>query len=65
MTGTYILHIISPYSEDNEDCAVYVPLTVLHSGDYYLFESDSEDDEELQSEEQKPQSETACQVRDT
>uniref|UniRef100_A0A671WL73 Piezo type mechanosensitive ion channel component 1 (Er blood group) n=1 Tax=Sparus aurata TaxID=8175 RepID=A0A671WL73_SPAAU len=27
--------------------------TVLHSGEYYLFESDSEDEEELQSEEQK------------
>uniref|UniRef100_A0A671WHE0 Piezo type mechanosensitive ion channel component 1 (Er blood group) n=1 Tax=Sparus aurata TaxID=8175 RepID=A0A671WHE0_SPAAU len=26
--------------------------TVLHSGEYYLFESDSEDEEELQSEEQ-------------
>uniref|UniRef100_A0A8C4IHU7 Piezo type mechanosensitive ion channel component 1 (Er blood group) n=1 Tax=Dicentrarchus labrax TaxID=13489 RepID=A0A8C4IHU7_DICLA len=37
--------------------------TVLHSGEYYLFESDSEDEEELQSEEQKPQKQTACQVR--
>uniref|UniRef100_A0A671WPM8 Piezo type mechanosensitive ion channel component 1 (Er blood group) n=1 Tax=Sparus aurata TaxID=8175 RepID=A0A671WPM8_SPAAU len=34
--------------------------TVLHSGEYYLFESDSEDEEELQSEEQKPQKQTAC-----
>lgn len=38
---------------------------VLHSGEYYLFESDSEDEEELQSEEQKPQKHTACQVRHT
>uniref|UniRef100_A0A3P9CR04 Piezo type mechanosensitive ion channel component 1 (Er blood group) n=1 Tax=Maylandia zebra TaxID=106582 RepID=A0A3P9CR04_9CICH len=35
---------------------------VLHSGDYYLFESDSEDEDELQSEEQKPQKQTACQL---
>uniref|UniRef100_A0A3B4UVB4 Piezo type mechanosensitive ion channel component 1 (Er blood group) n=1 Tax=Seriola dumerili TaxID=41447 RepID=A0A3B4UVB4_SERDU len=36
--------------------------TVLHSGEYYLFESDSEDEEELQSEEQKPQKQTAFQL---
>ncbi|KAF0027681.1 hypothetical protein F2P81_020422 [Scophthalmus maximus] len=36
--------------------------TVLHSGEYYLFESDSEDEEDLQSEEQKPQKQTACQL---
>ncbi|XP_026164380.1 piezo-type mechanosensitive ion channel component 1 isoform X2 [Mastacembelus armatus] len=36
--------------------------TVLHSGEYYLFESDSEDEEELQSEEHKPQKHTACQL---
>nr|XP_043872731.1 piezo-type mechanosensitive ion channel component 1 [Solea senegalensis] len=35
---------------------------VLHSGEYYLFESDSEDEEELQSEEQKPLKHTACQL---
>ncbi|XP_053292137.1 piezo-type mechanosensitive ion channel component 1 isoform X1 [Pleuronectes platessa] len=35
---------------------------VLHSGEYYLFESDSEDEEDLQSEEQKPQKQTACQL---
>ncbi|XP_059215664.1 piezo-type mechanosensitive ion channel component 1 [Centropristis striata] len=34
--------------------------TVLHSGEYYLFESDSEDEEE--SEESKPQKQTACQL---
>ncbi|XP_074501554.1 piezo-type mechanosensitive ion channel component 1 isoform X2 [Sebastes fasciatus] len=33
---------------------------VLHSGEYYLFESDSEDEEE--SEEQKPQKQTASQL---
>uniref|UniRef100_A0A8D3BYK6 Piezo type mechanosensitive ion channel component 1 (Er blood group) n=1 Tax=Scophthalmus maximus TaxID=52904 RepID=A0A8D3BYK6_SCOMX len=37
-------------------------LAVLHSGEYYLFESDSEDEEDLQSEEQKPQKQTACQL---
>ncbi|XP_047458745.1 piezo-type mechanosensitive ion channel component 1 isoform X2 [Mugil cephalus] len=36
--------------------------TVLHSGEYYLFESDMEDEEELQTEEQKPQKQTACQL---
>ncbi|XP_026212152.1 piezo-type mechanosensitive ion channel component 1 isoform X3 [Anabas testudineus] len=36
--------------------------TVLHSGEYYLFESDSEDEEDLQSEEQRPQKHTACQL---
>uniref|UniRef100_A0A8D0AD07 Piezo type mechanosensitive ion channel component 1 (Er blood group) n=1 Tax=Sander lucioperca TaxID=283035 RepID=A0A8D0AD07_SANLU len=36
---------------------------VLHSGEYYLFESDTEDEEE--SEEQKPQKQTASQVRHT
>lgn len=35
---------------------------VLQSGEYYLFESDSEDEEDMQSEEQKPQKQTACQV---
>ncbi|XP_039639627.1 piezo-type mechanosensitive ion channel component 1 isoform X3 [Perca fluviatilis] len=33
---------------------------VLHSGEYYLFESDTEDEEE--SEEQKPQKQTASQL---
>ncbi|XP_028278415.1 piezo-type mechanosensitive ion channel component 1 isoform X2 [Parambassis ranga] len=36
--------------------------TVLHSGEYYLFESDSEDEEDMQSEEQKPQKQTAYQL---
>ncbi|CAL1577738.1 unnamed protein product [Knipowitschia caucasica] len=35
---------------------------VLHSGDYYLFESDSEDEEEQQADEQKPKKQTACQL---
>lgn len=35
---------------------------VIHSGDYYLFESDSEDEEDLNYEEKKPQTETACQL---
>lgn len=37
-------------------------LPVLHSGEYYLFESDSEDEEDLHSEDQKPQKQTACRV---
>ncbi|XP_068597023.1 piezo-type mechanosensitive ion channel component 1 [Brachionichthys hirsutus] len=36
--------------------------TVLHSGEYYLFESASEDEEEQQSEEQKPQKQRASQL---
>lgn len=40
---------------------MFSSFTVLHSGEYYLFESDSEDEED--SEEQKPQKQTACQVR--
>lgn len=36
--------------------------TVLLSGDYYLFESDSEDEEEQHAEEQKPQKLTGCQL---
>ncbi|KAJ8417804.1 hypothetical protein AAFF_G00226470 [Aldrovandia affinis] len=36
--------------------------TVLHSGDYYLFESDSEEEDELQSEEQKPPKQSAFQL---
>ncbi|XP_055083092.1 piezo-type mechanosensitive ion channel component 1, partial [Periophthalmus magnuspinnatus] len=35
---------------------------VLHSGDYYLFESDSEDEEEQQADEQKTKKQTACQL---
>ena len=44
---------------------VYCCLSVLHSGEYYLFESDSEEDEELQADDQKPQKQTACQVSKT
>ncbi|MGH0126155.1 UNVERIFIED_CONTAM: hypothetical protein FKN15_026124 [Acipenser sinensis] len=35
---------------------------VLHSGEYYLFESDSEEEEELQGEEQKPPRQSAFQL---
>lgn len=38
-----------------------VCVVVLHSGDYYLFESDSEDEDVLE-EEQKQQKQTAFQV---
>ena len=40
-------------------------LSVLHSGEYYLFESDSEEDDELQADDQKPKKQTACQVSQT
>nr|XP_015223476.1 PREDICTED: piezo-type mechanosensitive ion channel component 1 isoform X1 [Lepisosteus oculatus] len=36
--------------------------TVLHSGEYYLFESDSEEEEELLAEEQKPSRQSAFQL---
>ncbi|XP_072772689.1 piezo-type mechanosensitive ion channel component 1 [Nerophis lumbriciformis] len=36
--------------------------TVLHSGEYYLFESDSEGEQEQLTEEQKPQKQTAYQL---
>ena len=35
---------------------------MLHSGEYYLFESDSEDEEDTPFEEPTPQKQTACQV---
>ncbi|KAJ3609998.1 hypothetical protein NHX12_022092, partial [Muraenolepis orangiensis] len=35
---------------------------VLHSGEYYLFESDSEGEEDMQFEESSPQKQTACQL---
>ncbi|KAH0619692.1 hypothetical protein JD844_000603 [Phrynosoma platyrhinos] len=38
-------------------------ITVLHSGDYYLFETDSEEDEESVLEDQKPPKQSAFQVR--
>ncbi|KAM9726355.1 piezo-type mechanosensitive ion channel component 1 isoform 2-T2 [Menidia menidia] len=41
---------------------VFDHATVLHSGEYYLFESDSEDEEDLNSDEKKPQKQTACQL---
>uniref|UniRef100_A0A8C4XAH1 Piezo type mechanosensitive ion channel component 1 (Er blood group) n=1 Tax=Erpetoichthys calabaricus TaxID=27687 RepID=A0A8C4XAH1_ERPCA len=37
-------------------------LSVLHSGEYYLFESDSEEEEDLLAEEQKPVRQSAFQV---
>lgn len=40
---------------------MFLLFTVLHSGEYYLFESDSEDEED--TDEQKPQKQTACEVR--
>lgn len=38
-------------------------VSVLHSGDYYLFETDSEEDEESVVEDQKPPKQSAFQVR--
>lgn len=37
--------------------------TVIHSGDYFLFESDSEEEEEAQPEEPRPSAQSAFQVR--
>ncbi|XP_017285833.1 piezo-type mechanosensitive ion channel component 1 isoform X2 [Kryptolebias marmoratus] len=36
--------------------------TVIHSGEYYLFESDSEDEEDMTSEDKKLKEQTACQL---
>uniref|UniRef100_A0A8C6L0N2 Piezo type mechanosensitive ion channel component 1 (Er blood group) n=1 Tax=Nothobranchius furzeri TaxID=105023 RepID=A0A8C6L0N2_NOTFU len=36
--------------------------TVIHSGEYYLFESDSEDEEDLVPEEKKLKDQSACQL---
>lgn len=35
---------------------------VIHSGDYFLFESDSEEEEEAQPEDPRPSSQSAFQV---
>lgn len=40
-----------------------VGLLVLHSGDYFLFETDSEEDEESAVEDPKPPKQSAFQVR--
>lgn len=37
--------------------------TVIHSGDYFLFESDSEEEEEAQPEDPRPSAQSAFQVR--
>uniref|UniRef100_A0A8C2ZE34 Piezo type mechanosensitive ion channel component 1 (Er blood group) n=1 Tax=Cyclopterus lumpus TaxID=8103 RepID=A0A8C2ZE34_CYCLU len=61
----YFLHVTAELQASAKQASrtlKYVsPFTVLHSGEYYLFESDSEDEED--SEEQKPQKQTACEVR--
>ncbi|XP_054553591.1 piezo-type mechanosensitive ion channel component 1 [Talpa occidentalis] len=36
--------------------------TVIHSGDYYLFESDSEEEEEVQPEDPRPSAQSAFQM---
>lgn len=41
-----------------------VGLLVLHSGDYFLFETDSEEDEESAVEDPKPPKQSAFQVRE-
>uniref|UniRef100_A0A7N8YMD6 Piezo type mechanosensitive ion channel component 1 (Er blood group) n=1 Tax=Mastacembelus armatus TaxID=205130 RepID=A0A7N8YMD6_9TELE len=64
----YFLHVTAELQASAKQASrggtvmCFVLLTVLHSGEYYLFESDSEDEEELQSEEHKPQKHTACQL---
>lgn len=37
--------------------------TAIHSGDYFLFESDSEEEEEAQPEDPRPSAQSAFQVR--
>lgn len=37
--------------------------TVIHSGDYFLFESDSEEEEETQTEDPRPSAQSAFQVK--
>uniref|UniRef100_A0AAQ6A8X3 Piezo-type mechanosensitive ion channel component n=1 Tax=Amphiprion ocellaris TaxID=80972 RepID=A0AAQ6A8X3_AMPOC len=70
----YFLHVIAELQASAKQasrgfelfraiCNVVLLLAVLHSGEYYLFESDSEDEDEQQSEEQKPQKQTACQIK--
>lgn len=60
-TDIFISHMIMTSWE--EDFYFFLSLVVLHAGDYYLFESESEDEEESQPEEQKHPKQTACQVR--
>uniref|UniRef100_A0A8C4XZG2 Piezo type mechanosensitive ion channel component 1 (Er blood group) n=1 Tax=Gopherus evgoodei TaxID=1825980 RepID=A0A8C4XZG2_9SAUR len=50
---------------DTSCCVLSPPRlpTVLHSGEYFLFESDSEEEEEASLEEQKPAKQSAFQVR--
>lgn len=55
-------HLARPLSVPKHVLMCFSLLPVLHSGEYYLFESDSEDEEDLQSEDQKPQKQTACRV---
>lgn len=41
-----------------------IPATVvIHSGDYFLFESDSEEEEEALPEDPRPAAQSAFQVR--
>lgn len=42
---------------------MFLWFTVIHSGEYYLFESDSEDEEDLTSEDKKLKEQSASQVR--
>lgn len=39
------------------------PPAVIHSGDYFLFESDSEEEEETQTEDPRPAGQSAFQVK--
>lgn len=40
-----------------------LPILVIHSGDYFLFESDSEEEEEALPEDSRPTAQSAFQVR--
>uniref|UniRef100_A0AAR2M1I4 Piezo-type mechanosensitive ion channel component n=1 Tax=Pygocentrus nattereri TaxID=42514 RepID=A0AAR2M1I4_PYGNA len=63
----YFLHVTadlqaSARQSDVSFFCVCGSLVVLHSGDYYLFESDSEEEEDVSVEEQKQRRQTAFQV---
>lgn len=60
-TAVFVSHMIRTCWQ--EDLNFFLSLVALHAGDYYLFESESEDEEESQPEDQKPPKQTASQVR--
>uniref|UniRef100_A0A8C7XQ53 Piezo type mechanosensitive ion channel component 1 (Er blood group) n=1 Tax=Oryzias sinensis TaxID=183150 RepID=A0A8C7XQ53_9TELE len=63
----YFLHVSAELQASAKQASSQTLLSccaaVIHSGEYYLFESDSEDEEDLTSEEKRPRRLTASQVR--